>query len=185
MRNIKIEIITNGGYRGILDTDTGIVAWNGETPEKSVDVGYIHLSKERYSSEEIEAIKDFNIRYFANHSILRSKTPMNTSGAVARDWKPGEKERRLKQLREAKVVSEPDDTGFWFLHLFSEGRFFFGEEQKAQALAQLEAQQQTTEYRDDLPTYDLSLGGSFQRYFLNNSWLKEAERLKGSTIFIT
>ena len=177
MKPYELSIVTNGGHTGTLNMDTGIVTWTIDPPKERVDVGYLHLPKdETHTPEEIKKIQRIVIEYFAGVFKPKSSTPMKAAGRVARLWKPGEKEKKLREIRAQEVVPEDADL--------IDRMFKMTKEKKTRLLKETEESSTTSDW-GTVEEFDLSLGATFQRYFKDQSWLEDAEKLKGGRIYLS
>lgn len=172
MSTVTIPVIFNNGK-----TDTLILGSKWYLSSHSGDrywepgTGYMHIDTDRESEfygkswqankEEYEnAVKDVVIQYFAGKAKVRSGYFRLKYLTVRKGLRP------IKQI----------------LHDMFFETSLFGEKTVRFKLRVRWFEKKTYEVKDpmDCPP----LGGTFQKYFTDNSWLKEAEKLKGETIYL-
>ena len=171
-----LNITCNGGWNLTLDTETGEVCGIPEGT-LNVDAGYLHLPNgATFSDEEKTEIARITILSFAGRWHPWSSIPLRCTVYGRRPWKPGEKLGLLREIMAARVDAHP------MTFLDGNGPSVESEEERARQVATLQDQdhhQCLVEGKSD----HLSIGGSFQA-FCKDGWLEEAERIKGSTIWL-
>lgn len=170
---MKINITCNAGYPLTLDTISGMVSGIPDGT-KYIQIGYLHLGSQSYSTEEIEEIKRVTIASFADKWHPWSQTPLVSSEYVKRPWRAGEKEEKINGILAAAISDD-------LMDMLSGA--YGSEEQRAKDLADHQERDFVLE-RVEWVTQHLALGGSFQRFFPDPSWLARAEKLKGGTIYL-
>lgn len=175
---MKIIVTCNGGFTGSLNLQNGYFRWNKPVPKSKESIGYLQLVDRSYTRKEVRAIKDATIRYYAGTFFPTSSIPIKTMGPFRRPWRPGEKEKLLKELEDAPVVEDLVDDDDLISKLFS-----LTPERRKKDIQELKAQKDVSDY-GELETVQLSLGGTFQKFFKGREWLKEAAKIKGGQIYI-
>ncbi len=185
---MKIRIVTNSGNTGLVDTDTGNLVFDAdqpiEMPKEYVWLGYVHLpSEDIHNEEEIAAIREFHIRNAAHKIMIRSTIPFIKFDYITRSWLLGEKEADVQRLLDRSYVGEVDYNELD--SVFTQNpvvRVFKTEAERQGVIEKIMAQPTKREYGKVLVNI-LYLGASWQKYHKNDSWIKEAEAMKGEKIY--
>jgi hypothetical protein len=169
----------NGNYKVTLYID----GLNSDRPYYYPNEGYLHLCDIEYTEKEIEAIQEITKYYFARKiEILTDIREIDHQIIIDR-------EKTIKE-RIAEYFKNLFDCFFPPEDVFAA---MFG--QPTKRLFKLNFKKWSN--RDKVKKYiyksvdilvpikSLHIGGSFQRYFHgDNSWLSEAEALKGEKIYL-
>jgi hypothetical protein len=202
---MKIKITCNIPLSLVLDTLTGMVSGIPEG-KNCTDIGYLHLlCDHEYTPDEQREICRINTLYFADAWKPWSEYLMTTTADVKRPWHFDEKKLKMEEILAKPITgissSENEKQDFWDSMVKGDsepidqklwdcwtGNAFESIEDRDRAIQEVMLRDYVLENKKTT-TQRLSLGGSFQRFYAdfyaeNEDWLKEAERIKGDTIFL-
>lgn len=164
--------ITHHGIRdGLIHVS---VTSESAHPYSICDDGYIHLIDADYTPEQIAAIKEINTYQFAERLSIESEIGEMVSILYNAGTMP-----MYSMIREHLRSCDITD---WL------GEVAAPDLETAQRFPIPWAELNTIKWRyaDALaPLNSLHLGGTWQRYYEDSSWIHEAERIKGDTIYLT
>ena len=184
---MKIRIVTNSGNTGFVDSITGTLVFDDtqpvDIPKEYIHIGYVHLPSDVvHTDEEQAAIREFHIKNVARKIMIKSTTQFIISDEITRSWLPGEKEADVQKLLDRSYVGEVDcnelDPVFTRNAVV---RIFKTEAERQEVIKRIMAQPSKREYGKVLVDI-LYLGSSWRKYYSDDSWIKEAEAIKGSKL---
>ncbi|MDD4986243.1 MAG: hypothetical protein PHQ43_10740 [Dehalococcoidales bacterium] len=166
---IWIKAETSAGSRVTICTDGAVsfLTVYGDIRYYDWREGYIHLlPNHEYTPEEIGAIKAICIRHFAD------KLPEINTNLKVIDYRNIRVPLPVRQVLRSLLPSVTT-------------RGLFGDRGWRHLRCSWRPAYTTTITVDCVAALQrLSLGGSWQRYFTDRSWLAEAEALKGSRVYL-
>lgn len=184
---MKIRIVTNSGNTGVVDTITGTLVFDDiqplDLPKEYMWLGYVHLPSDVvHTEEEQAAIRELHVKNAARKIMIRSTTPFIMSDEITRSWLPGEKEAEIQTILDLSYVGEVDYNELD--PVFTQNpvvRIFKTETERQEVIKRIMAQPVKREYGKILVNI-LYLGSSWQKYYPDDSWIKEAEAMKSAKI---
>lgn len=179
----NVTIIPRGIDCGRYQVTLYIDGLDGPSNPWTMDEGYIHLTKDEHTPEQIEAITELNIYYFAEAVAVKTSTHEIEHNIYITGRKPFR--NILKQFwRNVKAVFYTESI---FANLFEEdvpenGHWGFNPD----ALRRIMdiSWYDRRDVREIVPLTNLHLGGTWQKYYKDRDWLDKAEQIKGRTIYL-
>ena len=167
----------NGNYKVTLYID----GLDGQHPYSYVGDGYIHLDADvDYTQKEIEAIKEINLYHFASKiDILTDIKEIENISVIERKKTTSELAKEyFHMLRDAFL--QPKDLFSSLFNQPTKWRFKLN----FKAFSKKIQKYQYKSIESLVPMRSIHIGGTFQKFYEDQSWLSDAENLKGKKIYL-